>query len=76
MKGAISETAEQLHNPEFNPVEFDGIRKQAGLNSFTLTPKQWIAATGAIGLDSRAGRYGGTFAHRDIAFELASWISV
>lgn len=67
---------EQLHNPDFNPVEFDGIRKQAGLNSFTLTPKQWTATTGAIGLDSRAGRYGGTFAHRDIAFEFASWVSV
>ncbi len=67
---------EQLHNPDFNPVEFDGIRKQAGLNSFTLTPKQWIAVTGAIGLDSKAGRYGGTFAHKDIAFEFASWVSV
>lgn len=67
---------EQLHNPDFNPVEFDGIRKQAGLNSFTLTPKQWTADTGAIGLDSRAGRYGGTYAHRDIAFEFASWVSV
>ena len=67
---------EQLHNQEFNPVEFDGIRKQAGLNSFTLTPKQWIALTGAIGLESRAGRYGGTYAHKDIAFEFASWVSV
>lgn len=67
---------EQLHNPEFNPVEFDGIRKQAGLNSFTLTPKRWISITGAIGLSSRAGRYGGTYAHKDIAFEFASWISV
>jgi hypothetical protein len=67
---------EQLHNPEFNPVEFDGIRKQAGLNSFTLTPKQWIARTQALGLSSKAGRYGGTFAHQDIAFEFASWVSV
>ena len=67
---------EQLHNPDFKPVEFDGIRKQAGLNSFTLTPKQWIQATGAIGLTSKAGRYGGTFAHKDIAFEFASWVSV
>ena len=67
---------EQLHNPDFNPVEFDGIRKRAGLNSFTLTPKQWISATGAIGLSSRAGRYGGTYAHSDIAFEFASWVSV
>ncbi len=67
---------EQLHNPNFNPVEFDGIRKQAGLNSFTLTPKQWIAATQAIGLSSKAGRYGGTYAHKDLAFEFASWVSV
>jgi len=67
---------EQLHNPDFNPVEFDGIRKQAGLNSFTLTPKRWITATQAIGLSSRAGRYGGTYAHKDLAFEFASWVSV
>jgi hypothetical protein len=67
---------EELHNPEFNPVEFDGIRKQAGLNSYALTPKQWCEQTRAIGLVSRAGRYGGTYAHPDIAFEFASWISV
>lgn len=67
---------EQLNNPGFNPVEFDGIRMQAGLNSFTLTPKRWIEATGAIGINSRAGRYGGTYAHKDIAFEFASWVSV
>lgn len=67
---------EQLHNASFNPVEFDGIRKQAGLNSFTLTPKQWIEKTAAIGIESRAGRYGGTFAHTDVAFEFASWVSV
>ena len=67
---------EQINNPDFNPVEFDGIRKQAGLNSFTLTPKQWIERTGAIGIQSKAGRYGGTYAHADIAFEFASWISV
>jgi hypothetical protein len=67
---------EQLNNPGFNPVEFDGIKSQAGLNSFTLTPKQWIERTGAIGITSKAGRYGGTFAHKDIAFEFASWISV
>ncbi len=67
---------EQLNNPMFNPVEFDGIRNQAGLNSFTLTPKQWIEATNAIGITSKAGRYGGTFAHKDIAFEFASWVSV
>ena len=67
---------EQLNNPGFKPVEFDGFRKQAGLNSFTLTPKQWIERTNAIGLISKAGRYGGTYGHKDIAFEFASWISV
>jgi hypothetical protein len=67
---------ERLNNPGFNPVEFDGIRIQTGLNSFTLTPKQWIERTGAVGITSQAGRYGGTFAHRDIAFEFASWVSV
>lgn len=67
---------EQLNNSSFKPVEFDGFRKQAGLNSFTLTPKQWIEQTAAIGLISKAGRYGGTFAQKDIAFEFASWISV
>lgn len=67
---------ERLHNPGFNPVEFDGFRMQAGLNSFAITPKQWIERTGAIGITSKAGRYGGTFAHRDIAFEFAAWISV
>ena len=67
---------EQINNQGFNPVEFDGIRKQAGLNSFTLTPKQWIERTGAIGIQSKAGRYGGTYAHTDIAYEFASWISV
>ncbi len=67
---------EQINNPGFNPVEFDGIKKLAGLNSFTLTPKQWIERAGAIGIISKAGRYGGTYAHKDIAFEFASWISV
>ena len=67
---------EQLYNPDFKPVEFDGFKKQAGLNSFTLTPKQWIASTQAIGISSKSGRYGGTYAHTDIAFEFASWISV
>ena len=67
---------EQLNNPSFNPIEFDGIRKQAGLNSFILTAKRWIEATHAIGLISKAGRYGGTYAHKDIAFEFASWVSV
>lgn len=67
---------ERLNNPTFNPVEFDGIRIQTGLNSFTLTPKQWVEKTGALGLTSQAGRYGGTYAHKDIAFEFASWVSV
>ena len=67
---------ERLNNPGFNPVEFDGIRMQTGLNSFVLTPKQWIEKTGAVGLSSSAGRYGGTYAHKDIAFEFASWVSV
>lgn len=67
---------EQLNNPDFNPIEFDGFRKQAGLNSFSLTAKRWIEATNAVGLVSRSGRYGGTYAHPDIAFEFASWISV
>ncbi len=67
---------EQLNNPGFNSIEFDGIRNQAGLNSFSLTPKRWITQTGAVGILSKTGRYGGTYAHRDIAFEFASWVSV
>jgi len=67
---------EQLHNPDFKPVEFDGFRKQAGLNSFTMTPKKWIESTNAKGIISKSGRYGGTFAHKDIAFEFASWVSI
>jgi hypothetical protein len=62
---------EQLNNPSFKPIEFDGFKKQAGLNSFILTAKRWIDATGVTGLISRAGRYGGTYAHKDIAFEFA-----
>jgi len=67
---------EIMYNPNFKPVEFDGFKKQAGLNSFTMTPKKWIESTGAIGIISKSGRYGGTFAHKDIAFEFASWISI
>lgn len=67
---------EGLNNPAFKPLEFEGFRNRAGLNSFVLTPKQWIEATSAIGIESKQGRYGGTFAHKDIAFEFASWISV
>ena len=67
---------ETLYNPAFNPIEFEGFRKQAGLNAFTLSPTHWIEATGAIGIISQSGRYGGTYAQTDIAFEFASWISV
>ncbi len=67
---------ESMYNPNFKPLEFEGFRKQAGLNSFVMTPKRWIESTGAIGITSKSGRYGGTFAHMDIAFEFASWISI
>ena len=67
---------ETLYNPGFNPLEFEGFRKEAGLNAFTLSPQKWINTTGAVGIVSRSGRYGGTFAHKDIAFKFASWISV
>ena len=67
---------ETMYNPDFKPLEFEGFRKQAGLNSFVLTPKKWIDTTNAIGITSKSGRYGGTFAHKDIAFEFASWISI
>ena len=67
---------ESLYNPGFNPLEFEGFRKEAGLNAFTMSPQKWINATNAIGIVARAGRYGGTYAHKDIAFKFASWISV
>ena len=67
---------EQIHNPGFKGVEFETFKSQAGLNSFSLTPRKWIEATGAIGIQSRAGRYGGgTYAHPDIAFEFGAWLS-
>ena len=66
---------EQFNNPNFNSIEFDGIKSQAGSNSFSLTPKRWIETTNAIGIVSKTGKFGGTFAHRDIAFEFATWIS-
>lgn len=66
---------ESLHNPNFKPVEFDGFRNQAGLNAFTMSPTKWISGVNAIGIVSKSGRWGGTFAHSDIAFEFASWIS-
>lgn len=67
---------ERLNNANFNPLEFEGFRTRSGLNSFVLTPRQWIEATNAAGIISKPGRYGGTYAHKDIAFEFASWISV
>jgi hypothetical protein len=67
---------ERLHNINFKPLEFEGFKNRAGLNSFVLTPRQWIDTTNATGLVSQSGRYGGTYAHKDIAFEFATWISV
>ena len=66
---------EKLNNPNFNCAEFDIIKSQAGLNSYRLSAKEWMQKTNAIGIVSRAGRYGGTYAHKDIAFEFAMWIS-
>ena len=67
---------EHLYNPLFKPLEFEGFRKQAGLNAFTLSPQKWIERTNAVGLISKSGKYGGTYAHKDIAFKFASWVSV
>ncbi len=66
---------ESMHNPDFKPIEFDRFRKEAGSNAFTLSPQKWIEKTNATGIVSKSGRYGGTFAHSDIAMEFASWIS-
>ena len=66
---------ETIHNPNFKGVEFDSFRKEAGTNAFTLSPQRWIENTNAIGIISKSGRGGGTFAHPDIAMEFASWIS-
>ena len=66
---------ETLNNPNFNRVQFDTFRNEAGLNRFTMTPSKWIESTGAIGIVSKSGRYGGTYAHYDIAMEFASWLS-
>ncbi|WP_303209048.1 KilA-N domain-containing protein [Bacteroides oleiciplenus] len=66
---------EKVNNPTFNCAEFDIIKSQAGLNSYRLSVKEWMEKTGAIGLIAKAGRYGGTYAHKDIAFEFAMWIS-
>ncbi|MBR5836150.1 MAG: KilA-N domain-containing protein [Bacteroidales bacterium] len=67
---------ETIFNPDFKPTEFGRFKMEAGLNAFTLSPQKWTNATGAIGIVTRAGRYGGTYAHKDIAFKFASWISV
>jgi hypothetical protein len=66
---------EIIYNPHFNSPEFEGIKNQAGLNRFTLSVKQWVEKTNSLGIIAKAGRYGGTYAHKDIAFEFASWIS-
>jgi len=66
---------EKVHNPNFNCVEFDIIKSQTGLNSYRLSAKAWMEKTAAIGIIAKVGRYGGTFAHQDIAFEFAMWIS-
>ena len=67
---------ETLYNPVFKPIEFDRFRNEAGLNAFTMSPQKWIIATNAKGMISKSGRYGGTFAHKDIAFKFAAWISI
>jgi hypothetical protein len=66
---------EELHNPDFKGVEFDAFKNEAGSNAFVLSPQKWVSSTNAIGIVSKSGRYGGTYAHSDIAFEFASWIS-
>ena len=66
---------EEMYNPNFNSPEFEGIKNQAGLNRFIISAKQWIEKTNAIGIMAKAGRYGGTYAHKDLAFEFASWVS-
>jgi len=67
---------EKLHNPDFKQVEFDLFKNEAGYNHFVLSPQKWIEATNAIGIVAKSGRYGGTYAHIDIALEFASWVSV
>lgn len=66
---------EELHNPEFNRVQFEAVKNEAGLNRFVMTPTKWIEQMNAIGITSKAGRYGGTYAHSDIAMSFATWIS-
>jgi len=67
---------EVLNNPDFNRVEFDTVKNESGSNAFVMTPSRWVNLTNAIGVISKSGRYGGTYAHQDIAFEFASWVSV
>ena len=74
MKNNIKKTV-KIHNPTFNYGEFAIIKSQAGLNSYKISVKEWVEKTNAIGIMSKAGRYGGTYAHKDIAFEFASWVS-
>ena len=76
-KGTISFVGlwESIHNPDFNYIEFEAIKNEAGLNSFVLTPKRWVKTTNAIGIVTKGGRYAATYAHKDIAFEFVSWIS-
>jgi hypothetical protein len=66
---------EEIYNPDFNSPEFEGIKNQAGTNRFVLSVKQWVEKTKSKGIIAKAGRYGGTYAHKDIAFEFASWVS-
>ena len=66
---------EEMYNPIFNSPEFEGIKNEAGLNRFVMSVKQWISKTNAIGIVAKSGRYGGTYAHKDLAFEFASWVS-
>ena len=66
---------EKLNNPDFKPLEFEGFKAEAGRNAFLMSPKKWVTATNAIGIQSRSGRYGGTYAHSDIAFHFAAWLS-
>ena len=66
---------EEMYNADFNSTEFEGIKNEAGFNRFILSVKQWVNKTNSIGIVAKAGRYGGTYAHKDIAFEFASWVS-
>lgn len=71
----VAWTIEILSNPDFNRVQFEAVKKDVGLNRFVMTPSKWCEEMNSIGIQSKAGRYGGTYAHSDIAFEFTSWIS-